>query len=296
MSRRRARTSADWLLPRTSPRRTDAFIHSALGFVARHIRGKLDGMNVRLDQALVARGLCDSREQAKRAVMAGLVRVNGNVARKASDSVREPDALTLDATEKFVSRGGHKLEHALEHFALEVRGLTAVDLGASTGGFTDCLLQHGAVQVFAVDVGQGQLAWKLRNDARVAVLEKTNARELTGGKLSAVSGQQTAVTVPLVVVDCSFISLRKILPAAAGLLTPVGRIVALVKPQFEAGKAEADKGEGVITDPAIHARVLAELEAFVKSDLPSLAWRGVTESPLLGPAGNKEFLVLLERV
>ena len=296
MWRRRARTSADWILPRTSPLRTDAFIHSALGFVVRHIRGKLDGMNVRLDQALVARGLCDSREKAKRAVMAGLVRVNGNVARKASDSVREPDALTLDATEKFVSRGGHKLEHALEHFALEVRGLTAVDLGASTGGFTDCLLQRGAVQVFAVDVGQGQLAWKLRNDARVVVLEKTNARELTGGKLSAVSGQQATVTVPLVVVDCSFISLRKILPAAAGLLTPVGRIVALVKPQFEAGKAEADKGEGVITDPAIHARVLAELEAFVKSDLPSLAWRGVSESPLLGPAGNKEFLVLLERV
>lgn len=296
MSRRRVRTSADWLLPRTSPRRTDAFIHWALGFVARHIRGKLEGMNVRLDQALVARGLCDSREKAKRAVMAGLVRVNGNVARKASDSVREPDALTLDATEKFVSRGGQKLEHALEHFALDVRGLAAVDLGASTGGFTDCLLQRGAVQVFAVDVGQGQLAWKLRNDARVVVLEKTNARELTGGKLSAVSGQQAAVTVPLVVVDCSFISLRKILPAAAGLLTPVGRIVALVKPQFEAGKAEADKGEGVITDPAIHARVLAEMEAFVKSDLPGLAWRGVSESPLLGPAGNREFLVLLERV
>ena len=296
MSRRRALTSADWLLPRTSPQRTDAFIHSALGFVARHIRGKLDGMNVRLDQALVARGLCESREKAKRAVMAGLVRVNGNVARKASDSVRETDALTLDATEKFVSRGGHKLEHALEHFALDVRGLTAVDLGASTGGFTDCLLQRGAVQVFAVDVGQGQLAWKLRNDARVVVLEKTNARELTGGKLSAVSGQQATVTVPLVVVDCSFISLRKILPAAAGLLTPVGRIVALVKPQFEAGKAEADKGEGVITDPAIHARVLAEMEAFVKSDLPGLAWRGMSESPLLGPAGNKEFLVLLERV
>ena len=253
-------------------------------------------MNSRLDQALVARGLCDSREKAKRAVMAGLVRVNGQVARKASDTVREADALALDATEKFVSRGGHKLEHALEHFAIEVHGLTAVDLGASTGGFTDCLLQRGAARVFAVDVGQGQLAWKLRSDARVVVLEKTNAREMTGAKLSAVSGQRTAVEVPLVVIDCSFISLRKILPAAVGLLAVAGRIIALVKPQFEAGKAEADKGEGVITDPVIHARVLAELESFVAAELPSIAWRGVTESPLLGPAGNKEFLVLLERV
>lgn len=228
--------------------------------------------------------------------MAGLVRVNGQVARKASDSVREADLLSLDAVEKFVSRGGHKLEHALQHFSLAVAGLTAVDLGASTGGFTDCLLQHGAACVFAVDVGQGQLAWKLRNDSRVVVLEKTNAREIKSSQLSAVSGQ-SVLELQLVVVDCSFISLRKILPAAVGLLNSAsGRIVALVKPQFEAGKAEADKGEGVITDPAVHARVLAELEAFVQAELPAIAWRGVTESPLLGPAGNKEFLVLLERV
>ena len=253
-------------------------------------------MNSRLDQALVARGLCDSREKAKRAVMAGLVRMNGQVARKASDTVREADALALDATEKFVSRGGHKLEHALEHFSIEVRGLTGVDLGASTGGFTDCLLQRGAARVFAVDVGQGQLAWKLRSDARVVVLEKTNARDLTAQKLSALNFKPSTFSVPLVVIDCSFISLRKILPAAVGLLAAAGRIVALVKPQFEAGKAEADKGEGVITDPVIHARVLTELEAFVVAELPSIAWRGVTESPLLGPAGNKEFLVLLERV
>ena len=249
----------------------------------------------------MARGLCDSREKAKRAIMAGLVRINGQAARKASDTVRDADALTLDATEKFVSRGGHKLEHALEHFALDVRGLTAIDLGASTGGFTDCLLQRGAERVFAVDVGQGQLAWKLRNDPRVVVLEKTNARELTGARLRAAesevrSQKSECAAVPLIVADCSFISLRKILPAAVALLAPSGRIVALVKPQFEAGKAEADKGEGVITDPAIHARVLAELEAFVQTELPGVAWRGVTESPLLGPAGNKEFLVLLERV
>ena len=257
-------------------------------------------MNARLDQALVARGLCDSREKAKRAVMAGLVRVNGQVARKASDVVHEDDAVTLDATEKFVSRGGHKLEHALEHFAVEVRGLTAIDLGASTGGFTDCLLQRGAARVFAVDVGQGQLAWKLRNDPRVVVLEKTNARELSAERMRAAesgvrSQESESFSVPFIVIDCSFISLRKILPAAERLLAAGGKIVALVKPQFEAGKEEADKGEGVITDPAVHARVLAELEAFVKAELSALTWRGVTESPLLGPAGNKEFLVLLTR-
>lgn len=267
---------------------------TALSFVAQAIRGKLGGVNSRLDQVLVARGLCESREKAKRAVMAGLVRINGQVACKASDTVHEADALTLDATEKFVSRGGHKLEHALEHFALEVRGLTAVDLGASTGGFTDCLLQRGATRVFAVDVGQGQLAWKLRNDPRVVVLEKTNAREFTLEKLRATGNE--AASVSFVVVDCSFISLRKILPAAVALLAPHGRVVALVKPQFEAGKAEADKGEGVITDPAVHTRVLTEIEAFVKAELPTVSWRGVTESPLLGPAGNKEFLMLLERV
>ena len=132
----------------------------------------------RLDQALVERALCDSREKAKRLILAGQVRVNGHPARKPSDSVKPTDALTLDAVEKFVSRGGHKLEHALEHFQLNVAGLTALDLGASTGGFTDCLLQRGAAKVFAVDVGQGQLAWKLRQDPRVVVMEKTNARHL----------------------------------------------------------------------------------------------------------------------
>ncbi len=132
----------------------------------------------RLDQALVERGLCDSREKAKRLILAGQVRINGQPARKPSDTVKPADELTLDAPEKFVSRGGHKLEHALEHFQLDVAGLTAIDLGASTGGFTDCLLQRGAEKVFAVDVGQGQLAWKLRQDQRVVVMEKTNARYL----------------------------------------------------------------------------------------------------------------------
>jgi len=240
----------------------------------------------RLDQAIVERGLCNSREKAKRLILAGQVRINGQTAHKPSDSVKPADEITLDAPEKFVSRGGHKLEHALNHFHLSVAGLTAIDLGSSTGGFTDCLLQHGVEKVFAVDVGQGQLAWKLRQDPRVTVMEKTNARFL--------KPENFAAPADLVVADCSFISLKKILPPAVPLLKPDGRIIALVKPQFEAGKAEADKGRGVITDAAVHERVLAELQDFVTAQA-GLCWRGVVQSPLLGPAGNKEFLALIEK-
>ena len=243
----------------------------------------------RLDQALVERGLCESRERAKRAILAGQVRVNAQSARKPSDAVKPDDQLALDAGEKYVSRGGHKLEHALRHFQLDVAGLTALDLGASTGGFTDCLLQHGAAKVFAVDVGRGQLAWKLRHDPRVVVMEKTNARHLTAAQFP-----QPFTPADLAVIDCSFISLRNILPPAIALLRPNGRIVALVKPQFEAGKTEADKGRGVISDPLVHERVLAELREFVRAQ-PGLRWQGVVASPLLGPAGNKEFLALIEK-
>jgi 23S rRNA (cytidine1920-2'-O)/16S rRNA (cytidine1409-2'-O)-methyltransferase len=242
-----------------------------------------------LDQALVDRGLSASREKAKRAVMAGQVRVNGQVARKPSDAVKAEDKLEMGQGEKFVSRGGFKLEHALEHFQVEVRRATAIDFGASTGGFTDCLLQRGAARVFAVDVGHGQLAWSLRRDPRVTVMEKTNVRDLTATRFP-----QPFTPVDVVVIDCSFISLRKVLSAAIALLRSAGKIVALLKPQFEAGKAEADRGAGVIRDPRIHERVLAELETFVRG-LPSVTWRGVVESPLLGPAGNKEFLVLIEK-
>jgi 23S rRNA (cytidine1920-2'-O)/16S rRNA (cytidine1409-2'-O)-methyltransferase len=242
---------------------------------------------IRLDQALVERGLCDSRERAKRLILAGQVRVNAQTARKPSDAVKPGDELTLDAPEKFVSRGGHKLEHALEQFQLDVTGLTALDLGASTGGFTDCLLQRGAGKVYAVDVGQGQLAWKLRSDQRVIVMEKTNARHL--------KPEQFPAPADLAVIDCSFISLKKILPPAIPLLKDTGRIVALIKPQFEAGKAEADKGRGVITDDAVHQRVIRELQEFVAAQA-GLCWRAVVESPLLGPAGNKEFLVLIEKI
>jgi 23S rRNA (cytidine1920-2'-O)/16S rRNA (cytidine1409-2'-O)-methyltransferase len=243
----------------------------------------------RLDQALVERGLCESRERAKRVILAGQVRVNAQSAHKPSDSVKPDDRLTLDVDEKYVSRGGHKLEHALRHFQLDVAGLTALDLGASTGGFTDCLLQHGAAKVFAVDVGRGQFAWKLRHDPRVVVMEKTNARHLTAAQFP-----QPFSPADLAVIDCSFISLRNILPAAIALLRPDGRIVALIKPQFEAGKAEADKGRGVISDPSVHERVLNELREFVRAQ-SGLRWQGVVESPLLGPAGNKEFLALIEK-
>ena len=243
----------------------------------------------RLDQAMVERGLCESREKAKRLVLAGQVRINAQPANKPSDAVKPADILTLNAAEKYVSRGGHKLEHALVHFQLEVTGLVALDLGASTGGFTDCLLQLGVAKVFAVDVGQGQLAWKLRNDDRVVVMEKTNARHLNIGLMP--TGFAPA---DLAVIDCSFISLKKILPPAVALLKADGKIVALIKPQFEAGKAEVDKGRGVITDAAVHERVLEELKDFTATQT-GLNWRGVTESPLLGPAGNKEFLVLIEK-
>jgi len=243
----------------------------------------------RLDQAMVERGIFPSREAAKRAIMAGRVRINEQLAHKPSDTVNAKDEITLEGTDRFVSRGGLKLEHALHHFQVDARNQSAVDLGASTGGFTDCLLQHGAAKVYAVDVGHGQLAWKLRQDPRVVVMERINARSITPANFPA-----PFRPVDLVVIDCSFISLRKILPTSIALLGPSGKIIALIKPQFEAGKAEADKGAGVIRDPEIHRRVVEELERFA-SKLPGLRWLGATASPVLGPAGNREFLALLER-
>ncbi|MBG87946.1 MAG: TlyA family rRNA (cytidine-2'-O)-methyltransferase [Verrucomicrobiales bacterium] len=245
-------------------------------------------MKQRLDQALVERGHFESREKAKRAIMAGQVEVNGQVARKASDNIKPDDCIELRGSEKYVSRGGLKLEKGLDHFAIDPTGLQALDLGASTGGFTDCLLQRGALRVFAVDVGHGQLDWKLRNDDRVVVMERTNARMLTPA-----SFPDPFQPFPLVVADCSFISLSKIIPAAIDLMLPAARLLALVKPQFEAGKAEADRGQGVITDPAIHQRVLDELRQFVQTT--NCHWIGEIESPITGPAGNKEFLALIEK-
>jgi 23S rRNA (cytidine1920-2'-O)/16S rRNA (cytidine1409-2'-O)-methyltransferase len=243
----------------------------------------------RLDQAMVERGLCESREKAKRAILAGTVRVNDQRAHKASDDVRPDDVVTVDIPEKYVSRGGHKLEHALKYFQVKTPGTVAIDLGASTGGFTDCMLQAGVAKVYAVDVGHGQLSWKLRQDPRVVVMEKTNARNLTSAHFG-----EGFTPVDIITIDCSFISLRKIVPTATEFLRVGGRFVALLKPQFEAGKEEVDAGEGVITDPLIHDRVIAEFAEFVK-ERKYLQWLGLTESPLLGPAGNKEFLVLIEK-
>ena len=244
----------------------------------------------RLDIILVERGLFPSREKAKRAVMAGLILVNDQKAKKPGQEVRPDDSITMIAQEKYVSRGGLKLEHALQIFDLQIAGRTAIDLGASTGGFTDCLLQAGAERVYAIDVGKGQLSWKLRQDPRVTVMEKTNARTLT-----LASFPDGFIPVSCVVIDCSFISLKKILPPAIPLLEASGQIIALIKPQFEAGKAEADKGQGVIRDPAIHQRVIEELREFVALE-NKLKWRNFTESPILGPAGNKEFLALIEKI
>src|SRR5438552_11059165 len=244
---------------------------------------------MRLDVALVERGLCPSREKAKPAIVAGQITSNEQVARNASDAVQDQDAISLITGEKYVSRGGYKLEAALREFSVTLSGQIAVDIGASTGGFTDCLLQHGAARVYAVDVGHGQLAWNLRHDARVVLMERTNARELSPAKFP-----QPFVPVDLATIDCSFISLRKILLPAVALLRPGGKIIALLKPQFEAGRAEADRGAGVIRDPAIHERVLQELQAFVAAR-QDLRWHGMVPSPLLGPAGNKEFLVLIEK-
>ena len=238
-------------------------------------------MRARLDSELVARGLTASREQAKRLILAGAVRVNGQLAGKASDTVVADADVQITAAEKFVSRGGHKLEAALTAFQIDLTDKLAVDIGASTGGFTDCLLQHGARHVHAVDVGKGQLAWKLRQDSRVTVHDGVNARNL--------APSQIGVTVDVVTLDVSFISLTKVLPAAVPLLRPGGHLIALIKPQFEAGRSDVGKG-GVVRDAAVHERVQTEVIDFATRTL-GLRLVGRCESPLLGPAGNKEFLV-----
>ena len=243
----------------------------------------------RLDQALFDDGLTESREQAKRLIMAGKVNVNGQRARKPSDSILPKDTLEVQEPEKYVSRGGGKLEKALADFPINAQGAIAVDLGASTGGFTDCLLQNGAKRVYAVDVGKGQLAWHLRRDHRVVVMEKTNARYLKPAYLP-----KHFVAADVVTIDCSFISLRKIIPAAFSLLRAGGTIVALIKPQFEADKSEVNRGAGVIKDPAIHERVISELKIFIQ-DFEGLVWRGTVKSPLQGPKGNVEFFAWIEK-
>jgi 23S rRNA (cytidine1920-2'-O)/16S rRNA (cytidine1409-2'-O)-methyltransferase len=238
-------------------------------------------MRVRLDTQLVASGLAESREKAQRYILAGAVRVNGQLAHKPSDLVEREAELVVEASEQYASRGGYKLEAALDAFGIACTGLVCGDLGASTGGFTDCLLQRGAARVHAVDVGKGQLDWRLRQDARVVVHDEVNARYLT----PAAWGEQ----VDLITIDVSFISLTKVLPSAVALLKATGVIVALIKPQFEAGKKLVKKG-GVVRDSRVHEAVTQTIQKFATKTL-GLKLLGVIESPLRGPAGNKEFLI-----
>ena len=235
----------------------------------------------RADLALVERGLAESRTRAQALIMAGTVFSGEARVAKAGDLVREDQALEVRGQDHpWVSRGGVKLDHALRHFALSSKGLTCLDIGASTGGFCDVLLHHGAAKVFAVDVGHGQLAWKLRNDARMVVLERTNARYIDASHIPDAPG--------VVVCDASFIGLRTVLPAALALAAPGAWAVALIKPQFEVGPNVA-KG-GVVRDPRVHEGVCAGIRAWW-SALPGWSVLGVEPSPLLGPEGNREFLI-----
>jgi 23S rRNA (cytidine1920-2'-O)/16S rRNA (cytidine1409-2'-O)-methyltransferase len=231
----------------------------------------------RLDVLMAERGLTESRNKAQRFIRAGEVRVDGQLVDKPSTQVAADADITLEAKPPFVGRGGEKLEAALARFGIDVTDAVAADVGASTGGFTDCLLQRGARRVYAIDSGYGQLHWDLRNDPRVVVMERTNARHL----------DSLPERVSLVTVDVSFISLGLILPAAVGWLSPNADLVALIKPQFEAGPQHVEKG-GVVRDAQVHRQVLEDvLRAAAELDL---ALRGLMPSPLRGPAGNTEFL------
>ena len=240
------------------------------------------GKRKRLDLLLLERRLVDSREQGRARILAGDVLVNDHTVSKAGSLVDAGAAIRIRATPRYVSRGGFKLEKALSEFTVDVSGKTALDVGASTGGFTDCLLAHGAARVIAVDVGYGQLDWKLRNDPRVVVFEKTNIRYLQRAALPAIP--------ELATIDASFISLKLILPRVKELLTERHEVIALIKPQFEVGKGKVGKG-GVVRAPEEHARVTEEIrEAAETAGYQAI---GITESPLLGSKGNKEFLIYL---
>jgi 23S rRNA (cytidine1920-2'-O)/16S rRNA (cytidine1409-2'-O)-methyltransferase len=243
------------------------------------------GTGVRLDRLLVDLGLAPSRERAQRLILAGDVLVGDRPATKPGALVRVDAPLRLrKAPSAYVSRGGEKLAGALDAFRLDVAGKVALDVGASTGGFTDCLLRRGACRVFALDVGYGQLAWTLRQDARVTVLERINARRLEASML--------AEAPELATVDVSFISLALVLPAVAAVLLPAGYIVALVKPQFEAGRGQVSKG-GVVRDPTVRAAAVARVRD--EAQALGLTVRGESESTLLGPKGNREVFLWLAR-
>ncbi|MBU4225789.1 MAG: TlyA family RNA methyltransferase [Chloroflexi bacterium] len=249
-------------------------------------------VKTRLDVLLVERGLAESRAKAQALIMAGQVRVDGQVANRAASNVSNDANVTVDSGQRFVSRGGEKLDAALEAFGIEVTGRVCVDVGASTGGFTDCLLQRGAAKVYAIDVGKGILHWKLRNNPRMVVMEETNARYV----------EKLPEAVELVTIDASFISLKILLPVIKGWLLPSpfgrgaggeGEIIALIKPQFEAGRKDVSKGDGVIRNSEIHRQVLTDVLAFAQNE--GLGVRGLIKSPLTGPKGNVEFLAWLKR-
>jgi 23S rRNA (cytidine1920-2'-O)/16S rRNA (cytidine1409-2'-O)-methyltransferase len=234
----------------------------------------------RLDRLLVDRGLAESRERAQAMIMAGIVRVDGAPARRAALPVAPEAEVEVKGKLPYVSRGGVKLAHALDHFGVDPSGQVLADVGASTGGFTDCLLQRGARTVYAVDVGYGQLDYRLRQDERVVVMERTHARDL----------ERLPEPVDGATVDVSFISLRQVLPSVFRWQRPGAWTIALVKPQFEAGREQVGKG-GVVRDPAVHEQVLARVEQDVRA--LGREPKGHTASPILGPAGNREFLLLI---
>jgi 23S rRNA (cytidine1920-2'-O)/16S rRNA (cytidine1409-2'-O)-methyltransferase len=240
----------------------------------------------RLDVALVERGLAETRAAAQRLVMAGLVYSGEQRLDKPGHSIANDSPVEVRGQpHPYVSRGGLKLEKALDHFAIPVAGRIALDVGASTGGFTDCLLQRGAARVYAIDVGTNQLAWKLRSDPRVVSREKTNIR--------AVTRAEVPEPIDLIVCDASFIGLRTALPAALALAAPSAHLVALIKPQFEVGKGRVGKG-GIVRDPALHAEVCHTISEWLAAQT---GWRvlGLTESPIEGAEGNKEFLIAAQR-
>ncbi len=237
----------------------------------------------RLDVLLFDKGLVQSRERARTLIMAGKVMVNDQIADKPGLRVAEDAAIAVKEDLPYVSRGGLKLEAAINNFKLDVRGKICLDVGASTGGFTDCLLQHGAEKVFAVDVGYGQLAWKLRQDPRVVVIERTNIRSLPLERIPT--------PIDLVVMDVSFISLKIVIPCALKFLRPGGWMVALIKPQFEVGKDKVGKG-GVVRDPYLHAEVIADISSFCEQ-LGIMVFHAIP-SPILGPKGNQEYLLAME--
>jgi len=258
---------------------------------------------IRLDVLLMERGLAESRAKAQALIMAGQVRVNDQVVLKPATAIDPKSTLTVDHGPRFVSRGGEKLDAALEEFGIDLKDFVCVDVGASTGGFTDCMLQRGATKVYAIDVGKGILHWKLRNYARVIVMEETNARHV----------ESLPEKINFVTVDASFISLKILLPCVKKWLAPLqlppnspnlggvprpkgvskgGGVVALIKPQFEAGKKDVSRGDGVIRDPLIHRQVLIDVLTYAKQE--GFGLLGLIKSPLLGPKGNAEFLVWMD--